>query len=85
MVPSGSIRASRKIEAPAWFTSYWLPRIKATPDWFPKTVQGMYEWVLSKEIQSSDLLGKYQPWRRIPLRDDMPVNEYFFLRRTFKK
>jgi len=59
--------------------------IDSTPDWFPKTVHGMYEWVLSKEIQSSDLLGKYQPWRRIPLRDDMPVNEYFFLRRTFKK
>jgi len=59
--------------------------IDSTPEWFPNTVQGMYEWLLNKEIQPSDLLARQQPWRRIALSDDMPVNEYYFLRRTLKK
>src|SRR4030095_5889420 len=59
--------------------------IESTPKWFPDTVQRMYEWFLSKEIQASDLLHKNQPWQKIPLTDDRPVNEYFYLRRTFKK
>ena len=59
--------------------------IDSTPQWFPTTVEGMFEWLLGKEIQPSDLLARQQPWRKVPLTDDMPVNEYFFLRRTFRK
>ena len=49
---------------------------------FPNTVQGMYQHLLDTEIDIADFLGKHEPWQRIPLTDDKPVNEYFFLRRT---
>jgi spermidine synthase len=56
--------------------------IDSTPRWFPDTVQGMYQQLLDTEIDIADFLGKHEPWQRIPLTDDKPVNEYFFLRRT---
>jgi spermidine synthase len=56
--------------------------IDSTPPWIPKTVHGMYQHLLDTEIDSSDFLVKHEPWQRIPLTDDKPVNEYFFLRRT---
>jgi hypothetical protein len=55
--------------------------IDSTPRWFPDTVQGMYQRLLDTEIDSADFLAKHEPWQRIPLTDDKPVNEYFFLRR----
>jgi hypothetical protein len=56
--------------------------IDSTPRSFPDTVQGMYQRLLDTEIDTADFLGKHEPWQRIPLTDDKPVNEYFFLRRT---
>jgi hypothetical protein len=55
--------------------------IASTPDWFPDTVQGMYQRLLDTEIDTSEFLNKHEPWQRIPLTDDRPLNEYFFLRR----
>jgi spermidine synthase len=55
--------------------------IASTPDWFPDTVQGMYQRLLDTEIDTTEFLRKHEPWQRIPLTDDRPVNEYFFLRR----
>ena len=57
--------------------------VASTPEWFPGTVQGMFQWFLDKEIDTSDFLTKHEPWQRIALTDDRPVNEYFFLRKTF--
>lgn len=56
--------------------------VDSTPQWFPDTVQGMYQRLLDTEIDGADLLRKLEPWQRIPLTDDKPVNEYYFLRRT---
>jgi spermidine synthase len=59
--------------------------VASTPEWFPTTVQGMYQWFLDKEIDTSDFLTKHEPWQRIALTDDKPVNEYFFLRKMFAR